>query len=276
MPVAARALELRIPCERPETVNDPAHVESLRALAPDLFVVADYGEIIKKAVRDLPRIGTFNLHASLLPRYRGAAPVAHALLRGERTTGVALFRLVARLDAGPIVDVESTAVEPLETAGELEARLSSIAAHLLKRNLPRFQEGSFPEEPQDEALATHAPKLTKAQGSIDWSLGPLPLTNLVRALNPWPIAWSFLLSPGKRPERTAFLRVRPGPPDPTLSDVGPPGTVAAPGRGGLRLRCRGGTVDVLELQREGSRPVDAAAYLRGRPLGPEDRFGDPA
>lgn len=275
MPAAARALELGIPCDTPETANDPAYLESLLALEPDIFVVADYGELLKAALRAIPRIGAFNLHASLLPAYRGAAPVAHAVLCGERATGVTLFRIVGRLDAGPIVDRESTEVGALETAGELEARLSLLAARLLERNLERFREGSFPEEPQDGARATQAPKLTKDQGRIDWSLDSVRLTNLVRALNPWPVAWSFLVSPGRRPERTAFLRVRPGPPDRTLSETGPPGTIVVAGKEGFRVRCRGGAVEVLELQREGSRPVDGAAYLRGRLLGPEDRFGEP-
>jgi len=269
-PLRARAIELGVPCDAPETANDPAYLETLAALAPDLFVVVDYGEMLRKPLRALPRIGVFNLHGSLLPRYRGAAPVARALLAGEETTGVTLFRVDRELDAGPIVDVVEARIEPIETAGELEARLSILAADLIERNLEAFRSGAFRETRQDDSLVTYAPRLEKSEGLIEWDADPPAIANRVRALNPWPTAWSFLRKEGRRPERTSFLRVRPvsSSADSSLS----PGSVEVVRRDGFSVRCRGGAVDVLELKREGGTALDAASYLRGRPLRLGDRF----
>lgn len=289
VPVRARALELGLPCDAPASINIPESVECLRRLEPDLVIVADYGEIISREVRSLPKIGIFNLHASLLPKYRGAAPVAHAILAGERITGVTLFRVEARLDAGPIVDAAEVEIRPEETAGELETRLSRLAAEVLGRDLEAFRLGTFREVPQDERLASLAPKLTKDSGRIDWDAEPGRLADFVRALNPWPAAWSYLCAGGRR-ERTIFLRVRPGAPSegpgglpsgaardgtsstPGEGTFGVPGAVAEVRKDGFKVWCRGGTVEVLEVQREGGSALDAAAYLRGRPLKVGDRF----
>ncbi|MGQ9591709.1 MAG: methionyl-tRNA formyltransferase, partial [Planctomycetota bacterium] len=269
VPVRARALELGLPCDAPASINLPEYAECLRRLEPDLAIVADYGEFISREVRSAPKIGIFNLHASLLPKYRGAAPVAHAILAGELVTGVTLFRVEARLDAGPIVDAAAIEIRPEETAGELEARLSRLAAELLGRNLEPLGRGSFREVPQDERLASFAPKLTKDAARIDWDAEPRRLADFVRALNPWPAAWSCLCAGGRR-ERTIFLRVRPGPP--AEGPGGAPGVVAEVRKDGFRVSCRGGTVEVLEIQREGGTALDAAAYLRGRALKLGDRF----
>jgi methionyl-tRNA formyltransferase len=271
-PVYEKALALGLPCESPASVNDPAYLETLAALAPDLFVVVDYGEILAKRFRELARIGAFNLHASLLPRYRGAAPVAHALLAGETRTGVTLFRIEKEIDSGPIVGAAALEVGELETTGELEGRLAELAASLLEHHLQAFASGSFTETPQDASLATFAPKLVKNAGLIDWNRTPGELTRFVRAMNPWPGAYSFLQSPGKNPERTIFLRVRPA----AGAAAGPaqaPGTVAAVEKNGFHIRCHSGAIEVLELQRAGKAPLDAASYLRGRNLVPGDRFG---
>jgi len=270
-PVRARALALGLPCDAPESVNDPSYLEALAILQPDLAVVADYGEMLRIRVRELPRIGAFNLHASLLPHHRGAAPVSHAIIEGEEITGVTLFRVEKELDSGPIIDREEVRIDPLETAGELEERLSVVAARLLERNLEAFRTGTFREIRQDGRLATFAPKLTKARGLIDWNCGSRGLTDLVRGLNPWPGAYSFLRRPGKAPERTAFLRVKPA-----ASRGGgslPPGTVEEVRRDGFRIRCHEGSVEVLQIRREGKVALDAPAYLRGRCLEPGDVFG---
>ena len=269
--VRMRAAELGLPCDAPLSANDAEYLKALQALQVDLLLVADYGEILGKPLRVLPRIGVFNLHASLLPRYRGAAPVPHALLAGEKVTGVTLFRVERGLDTGPLVDAETLAIEPLETAGELEARLARLAADLLERNLEVFAAGTFREVPQDDKLATAAPKLEKGDGLIDWDAAPEALVNFVRALNPWPGAYSFLLSTARRPERTLFLRSVPAPA--RTGEPLAPGTVDEVRTTGFSVHCRGGSVEVLELQREGKAPLDAAAYLRGRPLRPGDRFG---
>jgi methionyl-tRNA formyltransferase len=269
-PVRKRALELGLSVDAPESANDPAYLDRLEALGADLCIVADYGELLGKRFRSLWRIGAFNLHGSILPAYRGAAPVAHAILHGETEAGVTLFRIVKELDAGPIVDVERTAIGPLESAGELEARLASLSGALLARNLEAFASGSFRETPQDSARATYAPKLEKSAGLIDWSLGARTVANLSRAMNPWPGAHSFLIASGRPPERTVFPRLAPAPG--TGAEGAPPGAVAEVRKDGFRIACGEGAVEVLEVQREGKAAMKAPEYLRGRPLRPGDRF----
>jgi methionyl-tRNA formyltransferase len=270
-PIRRRAAELGIPCEAPPTANDPRFLETLRSLAPDIFIVADYGEMLRKALREVPRLGAFNLHASALPAYRGAAPVVHALLAGETQTGITLFRIEKGLDTGPVVAVERTAIEPLETAGELEARLALLAAGLLERGLDELEAGTAREVPQDDSRATLAPRLDKSAGAIAWDAPPGKLADFVRALNPWPGAFSFLHAEGRKPERTIFLRARPAAGVDASGVL--PGAIRDAGRQGFSVACRGGALEVLELQREGKGAVNAAAYVRGRPLAPGDRFG---
>lgn len=272
-PVRTRARAIGLPCEAPETANDPEFVAKLQVLEPDLIVVADYGEFLRKPIREVARIGMYNLHASLLPRYRGAAPVARALLAGEEVTGVTLFRVVKEMDAGPIVDRYELRVEPLESAGELEERLGACAGYVLDRNLDKLCVGKHQETPQDDSLATLAPKLEKSEGTIDWDTDPQQVTRRVLAMNPWPTAFSFLEVPGEKPERTSFLRVRPTEDSPqTGGELLPPGSVDHVRKDGFTIRCRGGSVEVLELRRAGRKKLDAAAYLQGRSLRVGDRF----
>jgi methionyl-tRNA formyltransferase len=272
-PVGARAAELGLPCDAPPSASAPEYLEVLRSLEPDLFIVADYGEILRRALLELPRIGPFNLHASLLPRYRGAAPVARAILDGERTSGVTLFRIERKLDSGPIVDAARLEVDPLETAGELEARLARLAAEVLEKNLPALAAGTFQEVRQDEKLVTLAEKLKKADSLIRWDMEPEKLKDFVRALNPWPVATSFLRRGEGRPERTLFLRVKPAG-SAAASDL-PPGSVEEVRKGAFTVRCAGGAIEVMEIQREGKAPLDAGAYLRGSRLERGDVFGPP-
>ena len=272
-PVGARAGELGLPCDAPPSANEPEYLEALRSLEPDLLIVADYGEIMRRPLLELPRIGPFNLHASLLPRYRGAAPVARAILDGERTSGVTLFRIERKLDSGPIVDAARLEVDPLETAGELEARLARLASEVLEKNLPALAAGTFREIPQEEKLVTIAEKLHKDMSIIRWDVEPDKLKDFVRALNPWPLAASFLRRGEGRPERTLFLRVKPAGAA-GASDL-PPGSVEEVRKDGFTIRCAGGAVEVMEIQREGKAPLDAGAYLRGSRLQRGDFFGPP-
>jgi methionyl-tRNA formyltransferase len=263
-PVRSRATDLGLSCDAPETANDSAYVEVLRGLSPDLFVVADYGEMLRKPLREVPAIGIFNLHGSILPRWRGAAPVVHSILHGDGETGVTLFRIEKGLDSGPVVDAERTTIAPTETAGELEPRLATLAARLLERSLDAFAARTFRETPQDDRLATLAPKVEKRDGAIVWDAPAIEVTNRVRAFNPWPGAYSFLGG-----ERTIFLRVAPSA---TSLPGAAPGSVAAVTKDGFKIQCGTGSVDVLEVQREGKAALGAAEYLRGRPLKPGDRF----
>ncbi len=277
-PVASYAREHRLPLELPESANLPEFLSKLKKKEPDLFLVADYGEFLRRPFRAAPRLGAFNLHASLLPKYRGAAPVVHAILNGETATGVTLFRIEKKMDGGPIVDGMAVDILPLETAGELEARLAAAAADLLERALPQFSCGKAVERPQDEAAATYAPKLLKEQGAIPWQEEAQRISRRVRAMNPWPGAYSYLARKGAgEPERIKFLRVRPLEPGEGARAFGAeapnkPGDIGGDGKSRLLVACGSGAVEVLELQRAGKAPLKAIEFLRGWKARPGDRF----
>ncbi len=277
--VAERAEALGLKCDTPASANDTAYLDDLEKLNADLFIVADYGELLRRRIRELPRIGIFNLHGSLLPRYRGAAPVAHAILNGEIRTGVTLFRIERGLDSGPIVDTAGLEIAADETAGELEARLAVLAADLLARNLPRFADGSFTESPQDESLATVAPKLRKKDGEIDWCASAERIERMARAYQPWPGAYSHLYD-SRAPQRTTFRRLRPVTPqlgdgENEISADLKPGYVWIPDGKTLNIVCGSGIVRVDEIQRAGKPPMSAAAYLNGQRLKSGDYFFSP-
>ncbi len=268
-PVKARALELGVDCRTPESVNTPEFREEMDAIGTDVFIVADYGEILREEVLSLPSLGSFNLHASLLPAYRGAAPVVHAILGGEDETGVTLFRLERGLDSGPVLACSRTPIDPAETAGELEARLSELSAALLLEQLPVIAAGNAAGEAQDESLATLAPKLKKSDGLIDWDLPASSVCDLVRAMNPWPLAHGFLCPLQGKMKRVSILRSIPG-----GDEAGgpPPGTVHEVDAESFSVSCGRGALRVLGLQREGKPAMDAAAFMRGNPIEPGDQF----
>jgi methionyl-tRNA formyltransferase len=270
-PVKTRAAELDVDCRSPESVNDPATLDEIRALEADLFVVADYGEILRQPFLDTPPIGTFNLHGSILPKYRGAAPVAHAILHGETESGVTLFRIERALDSGPIVAIAKTDILPHENAGELEARLATLSGELLSAQLPCFADGSFTETPQDHEQSTLAPKLAKNDGLIDFQQSAEEIHAVVRAMSPWPSAHAFLARGDKSPERTTLVRVEPAPTDEEECDA-VPGSAVGITKNEFRIACGEGSLRVLEIQREGKAAMETAAYLRGRQLTPDDRF----
>lgn len=284
--VRARARELGLRCDVPESTADPDYIAELRELGASLFIVADYGEILRSALCAVPSVGTFNLHASLLPKFRGASPVQYAILEGETRTGVTLFRVEPALDSGPIVARAEVEVRPQESAGELEERLSLAAADLLERNLASFAEGTFSETPQRHELATRAPKIRKEDALIDWTAGAERVSAAVRAYDPWPGAFSFLYRAGKPPERTVFTKVRPTEDDPSpvrerqggiaLGRAGGrPGSIEIVTKKRFRVVCGRGSVEVERLQPSGKAEMDTAAYMQGRRLEEGDRFGAP-
>lgn len=268
-PVETRAQELGVTCLSPPTVNAPEFCEGIRSLAPDVFVVADYGEILSEEVLSLPPLGAFNLHASILPSYRGAAPVVHAILNGEEETGVTLFRIERGLDSGPVLACVRTPIEEGETAGELEERLSVLSAGLLAQQLPLIARGDAAGVPQDPACATLAPKISKADGLIDWDRPVRAVHDFVRAMSPWPLACSFLSPSQGKPARVSILRAA------LSGEQGggqEPGTVCCVERDGFSVSCSPGALRILELRRDGKSAMDAASYLRGNPLRRGDRF----
>ncbi len=192
-PVKARALELEIPIFQPTSLKAEEVVNHLSARKPDLIVVAAYGKILPPSILDLPQLGSINVHASLLPRWRGAAPVQAAILHGDTTTGVTIMKMDPGLDTGDILAQRSTPIQPLETGGELSDRLSVLGAQLLGETIPSYASGGLQPVPQDDSLATHAPMLKKADGWLDYRRPAEELARQVRAYDPWPgsfIEWS--------------------------------------------------------------------------------------
>jgi len=253
---AAEALDL--PVRTPATLRDPAAQAELAALGADLAVVAAYGLILPQAVLDAPRLGCLNIHASLLPRWRGAAPIQRAILAGDAETGIAIMRMEAGLDTGPVLLHQALPIGPQDTAGDLHDRLAELGARLIVRALDRL-DGLVPV-PQPQAGVTWAAKLDKAEARIDWSESAGAVARRINAFAPVPGAWCLLDG-----ARLRLLRARPVPEDsPGQPAAAPPGTLL-PGDG-LRVACGQGAVELLDLQREGRRPMPPDAFLRGTPL----------
>jgi len=274
--VGAAAEVLGIPVLATEDVNSARAVGALHARRPDLLLVVAFGQILKKEVLDLPRIGALNLHFSLLPRWRGAAPVQRALEAGDAATGVTVQRIVARLDAGPVVAKRETEIAADERAGELEARLADIGAALLADVVAHAAETGtlIPGKPQDGAAVTTAPKLRKEEGRADFGASPRVFVRRARAFHPWPLVHAVLAARDRSPVPVAIHRARVG----DAKRSGPRkagGTVLAAGRPGIEVACGAGSVVLLELQRPGAKVLPAAAFLNGLPVRPGDRLTAP-
>lgn len=251
-PVAAAATALGLPVYTPTSLKDPAEVERLRALNLDAVVVAAYGLMLPKAVLDLPRLGCFNIHGSLLPRWRGAAPIQRSLLAGDSETGVTIMKMDAGLDTGPMVLKEATPIAEDDTAGTLHDRLSRIGASLMARALEGIAAGELTARPQPAEGVIHAAKIDKREARIDWTRPALDVKRQIHAFSPYPGAW-FELN-GARVKALAAQ----------VADVsGAPGAVIALP---LTVACGEGAVALTRLQREGKGAMDAATFVRGLPI----------
>jgi methionyl-tRNA formyltransferase len=263
-PVKAAALAAGTRVLQPATVKDPAFLAELSDLAPDLGVVAAYGQILTERALAIPRLGMINVHASILPRYRGAAPVHRAVINGEVETGVTIMRVVKALDAGPMLAVARRPIAPDETSDEVERGLAALGAELLAGTIPGLLEGRVPEIPQDDSAATYAPRLTKDERWIDWKWPAERIHNVIRGLHPWPNAATFLGS-----QRLILHRSRVVHRD--EPDV--PGKIIAAHGDLLLVSCGIGNVSITELQAEGKRPMSVREFLAGHPLTPGSIFG---
>ena len=265
-PVKGFALERGLPVYQPASLRREAAVEELRALAPDVIVVAAYGQILRRPVLDIPPFGVLNVHASLLPRWRGAAPVQAAILAGDRETGVTIMQIAEGLDTGPLLTRRTTRISELDTAGTLTPRLAEMGADLLVETLPAWLTGEITPEPQDEARASYAPRVEKESGRLDWVLPAADLWRRVRAYTPWPGAFTLL-----RGELLRLHEVWPIPGE----ELAPPGTVvplppdareAVPlerPHAAFAVQTGEGLLLPLKLQRAGRRALFAAEFLRG-------------
>jgi len=262
-PVKAFARAHNVPLYQPGTLRDPAVVDWLQRWKPDLGVVAAYGKIIPETLLQVPRLGMINVHASLLPKYRGAAPVHRAIINGERETGVTIMQVAKALDAGAMLAKAARPIGSDETSEVLERALAEDGARLLIDVIDRVETGEVRPEPQDDSASTYAARLTKEEGLIDWSLLPQQIHNRVRGLYPWPHAYSFLdgarlivLKTAVRPDTTNSL---PG----ITTDE--PGTIVDVTRNAVDVATgAGGRIALLELQPEGRRPMPAREFLAGR------------
>jgi methionyl-tRNA formyltransferase len=265
-PVKTTALARGIPVLQPARASDPAFADALAACRPDLGVVAAYGQLLPDEILATPRYGTINVHASLLPRYRGAAPIHRAIIAGESETGVTMIRLVREMDAGPTLARATRPIGPDETSAIVDAALAEIGAELLVTTVRAITEGRSREEPQEHVQATFAPRLTKEDGRIDWTQSAIAIHNLVRGLHPWPHAFSFL-----RSFRYLILGTRPE--TQTTDSTRAPGEIIEARGDRLYVRCGGGTVLAIhELQPEGRRRVPTRAFLAGHELSLPARF----
>lgn len=255
--VKALALEKGYPVFQPTTFKDDAVYEELKALQPDVIVAVAYGKILPQRVLDIPRLGCINIHGSILPALRGAAPVQWAVLNGLTETGVTAMYLSAGMDEGDIIEIRRTPIDPQETAGQLMDRLAVIGAELLYDTLKRMEQGRVPAVPQDASLATYAPMLTRELSPIDWTKTAREIVCQVHGLDPWPAATAELGG--------THFKIFGAEPDDTVSDK-TPGTPVALTKKGLTVACADGCVLLTELQADGGKRMRAPDYFRGHPI----------
>ena len=254
-----------IPVEQPENVNAPESLETIRGYSADLLVTAAYGQILSAELLGLTPLGGINLHGSILPSYRGAAPVARAIERGETETGVTVIRMTPRIDAGGMLALARTAIEPNETAGELEDRLAILGAPLVAEIIESIAEGTAEVLPQERSKVTKAPKLSKDDGWIDWTKSSRTIHNLIRAMQPWPAASTFW----HRPNGSVRLIVHRSE---VVAGEGPPGQVIEATGDRLVVAAGESAIRLLQVQMVGKKSSPAAEFLRGHhPFG--DRMG---
>ena len=263
-PVKEEAVRRGIAVFQPEKARHPDAVARIAAEAPDLIVVVAYGHILPKSILDIPRIGCINVHASLLPKYRGAAPINWAVARGETTTGITIMRMDEGMDTGPMLHVRETPIGGEDTAETMFSKLSLLGAEALREALRKLREGTLDETPQDAALATYAPKLTKEHGRIDWSRPAGEVRNLVRGMTPWPSA--FAVHAGKA------LKVLSSAVSGESGAAAEPGEIVALGRDGIGVACGEGVLRLQVVQPEGGKAMDAWAYSRGHRVATGERL----
>jgi methionyl-tRNA formyltransferase len=268
-PLRDEAVLRGTPILDPEDVNKHAAQAQLAEHRADLFVVADYGQILSAETLALAPRGAINLHGSLLPKFRGAAPINWALYRGEAETGVSTIHMTPRVDAGPVLAQARTPIDADENAVELETRLAAIGAPLVLETIAAIESGTAAALPQDLALATKARRLRKTDGAIDWSRPALAIKNQVRALQPWPRAYTDWLRSSGEPMRLIIGRVDVR--DTAHAVV--PGTVIAADKHELVIAAGEGAVSLLEVQPAGRQMMPVADFLRGHPLRPGEKLG---
>jgi len=263
-PVKVLAEKHGLPVLQPESVRTEPFFEQMRQLAPDLLVVAAYGKILPEPLLQLPRLGAINVHGSLLPKYRGAAPIQWAVINGETETGITIMQMDAGMDTGDILLTVPVPIGPQETAGELFARLARLGGETLGTSIARLKAGQLTPQPQEPALASAAPMLKKEMGQLDWRLPAHRLHCLIRGLDPWPSAYGFI--DGKR-YRFFAPEIVP------LRASEPPGTICRADHLGLLIATGEDSLRIREIQPEGKKRMDVATCLRGTRIIPGTLIG---
>ncbi len=263
-PVKEFAEKFHIPVYQPDKLKDRAFLDELPRLNPDMIVVAAFGQILPKAVIDFPRLGCLNIHPSLLPRYRGAAPLNWAIIRGERKTGVTIMSMDEGMDSGDIILQKETPLGDEETFGQLHDRLAAEGANLLIHAVDAVAAGKATRKAQDAGLATFAPRLKKEDGRINWNADIFSIANLIRGLSPSPAAYTYLA--GKT------MKIFSAKPQPENTKV-PPGTITAVSAGAISVAAVNGFVKINELQLENKKRMPASDFLRGFRLPPGTTLG---
>lgn len=284
--VKACALEHNIPVFQPVKIKEKEHVDYLKTIDADIFVVAAFGQILSQEILDIPRFGCINIHASILPEYRGAAPIQQAIIDGKKSTGVTIMQMAAGMDTGDILLQREIAIDDEETGGGLFDKLSVLGGELITEALPMIERGELTPIPQDEAKATKCGKMSKDMGKIDFSIGAQQINNLVRGLNPWPSAYTYL---GKKmlkiwrakvldkDELNALLQGLDDEEKSTSEKViadGDCGMVAAVLKDSFVLTTGAGFLKILEVQLEGKKRMDVSAFLLGNKLSAGMKLGN--
>jgi methionyl-tRNA formyltransferase len=258
-PVKVLAEKLQLPVLQPLKAREEHFAGQLRGLKPDLMVVVAYGQILPQTLLDLPPHGCLNVHTSLLPKYRGAAPIQWAIADGEPETGVTIMKMDAGLDTGPVLATRRTPILATDDSQILHDRLARLGAELLAETIPNYVAGKIAPQPQPAAGASYAAKIKKDDGRIDWNFPALKIWNRLRAFTPWPGAFTFLQADPK-PQLLKIWQVE------VVDRTGPPGNILAADKTGIIVGCGQGGLRILELQREGGKRLAAGQFLAGHPL----------
>lgn len=257
-PVKTLALANQIPVYQPEKMRDGTALAQIKALEPDILVVVAYGRILPDDILAVPKYGAINVHASLLPKYRGSAPIQWAVLNGDRTTGVSTMYLAHEMDTGDVIYTQETEIGEYETSGQLFDRLKELGAELLVKTLRDIEAGCAPRTPQDHAKASYVTMLDKSLSPIDWNNSPRAVLKHIYGLQPWPVATMELEGAVYRVFAAAYTENRTGK---------GPGSVVSAGKEGIEIACAGGeTLRITELQAPGKKRMSAADFLRGHPI----------
>jgi methionyl-tRNA formyltransferase len=259
------ALDLGLPVIQPQTLRTPGVIEQLAAFEPDLFVVTAFGQILPQSVLDLPQYGALNVHVSLLPRHRGAAPIQWAILEGDAETGVTLMRMDAELDTGDIISTVKTEITEGDTAQTLHDRLAQMGAVLLTESLPGYLDGTRKPVSQDDSRSTYARKILKQDGQIDWTESAETIFRKLRALTPWPGIFTYLPTDKLRLVKIQSANIS--------TTEGAAGEVLLAGEDGILIGCGKQSLNLLQLQREGSRSLNSGDFLNGFPLYAGQKLG---